>query len=259
MKITTYKTHLLSKQDCLYATLDKYVPKTFEKDILVITSKIISLMEGSYVLKEGSPSKAELIQHSADAYLPKESNFFLTLKNHLLIPAAGIDESNAEGIYIFLPKDSQKTAEEIWSYLCKRDNRKELGVIITDSHTTPLRRGVLGVSLGFCGFKALYSYIGKPDCFGDPLEVTYTNLVDSLAASAVLCMGEGNEQTPIAIIQNAPKIEFTQAPPDQKELDFFYVPMKEDLYGPLLEAVPWVINPLISAQTCLPKLRIEQE
>ncbi len=235
MQIKTYKTRLISSKDSLYELLDTYVPTLAEKEILVITSKIISLLEGSFIDKSKVSSKLDLIKSSADAYLNTPGLSTLTIKNHLLIPAAGIDESNGKDIYILYPKDAQKTAEEIWSYIRCRDQRKEIGVLITDSHTTPLRRGVVGAGLGWCGFKPLHNYIGKPDCFGIPLAVTQVNLIDSLSASAVLCMGEGDEKTPFAIISEAPKVEFENTPPQKKDVNFFYVPMEEDLYKPLFK------------------------
>ncbi|EPP28623.1 Gamma-glutamyl ligase family protein, partial [Chlamydia psittaci 84-8471/1] len=85
----------------------------------------------------------------------------------------------------------------------------------------------------------LYSYIGKPDCFGRPLRMTQINLLDALAVSAVLCMGEGNEHTPIALIEDAPKITFHSLPTLQSDLSALDINEKEDLYGPLLRSVAW--------------------
>jgi putative folate metabolism gamma-glutamate ligase len=242
MQIKTYKTHLISSEDSLYDLLDTYVPTPSEKEILVITSKIISLLEGSFIPKNEVSSKLDLIKSSADAYLDDSGISTLTIKNHLLIPAAGIDESNGKDIYILYPKDPQKSAEEIWNYLRKRDQRKEIGVLITDSHTTPLRRGVIGAGLGWCGFRPLYNYIGKPDCFGVPLAVTQVNLIDSLSASAVLCMGEGDEQTPFALITGAPKVEFENNPPQRDDVEFFYVKIENDLYSPLFKKNLWIFQ-----------------
>lgn len=240
MHIKTLSSPLIKAHDSLYSLLDMCVPLLQEQEIVVITSKIISLTEGSIVAKKDVSSKEHLIQKLADAYLPFHP-FSLTIKNHLLIPAAGIDESNAEDLYILYPEDPKSSAEKIWNYLRKRDQRKEIGVLITDSRTSPLRRGVTGVSLGWCGFKALHNYIGTPDCFGHPLRVTQTNVVDALAASAVLCMGEGNEQTPFAIISQAPKVQFTQEAPSQEELKAFYVSLQEDVYAGIFQK-PWIFN-----------------
>ena len=116
---------------------------------------------------------------------------------------------------------------------------KELGVIITDSHTTPMRRGVLGIGLCWYGFSPLHNYVGSPDCFGRPLQMTQSNLVDALAVAAVVCMGEGNEQTPLAVIEQAPKVVYHQHPTFQEEYFSLRIDETEDLYGPLLQAVLW--------------------
>ncbi len=240
MNIRTLRSPLVKAHDSLYTLLDTCVPTLQEQEILVITSKIISLTEGQVVTKETVPSKQHLIQEQSDAYLPLHS-FSLTIKNHLLIPAAGIDESNAENYYILYPQDVQKSSQKIWEYLRKRDQREEIGVLITDSRTSPLRCGVTGVSLAWCGFKSLHNYIGTPDCFGKPLAVTQTNVADSLAASAVFCMGEGNEQTPFAILSGAPKVQFTKSPPTSDELDAFYLSPSKDIYASLFQK-DWVFK-----------------
>ena len=164
------------------------------------------------------------------------------IKNNIIIPSAGIDESNGNGMYILYPENIQESATKIWNHIRRRNQLKEFGVLITDSHTTPMRRGVIGIALGWCGFKALYSYVGKPDCFDVPLSVTVVNVLDALAVSAVFCMGEGNEQTPFATITGAPKIDFQERPPTCEEVNELYIPMQEDLYAPLLNNGNWVFN-----------------
>lgn len=247
MQIKTIKTHRILPNESLFQILDTYVSLLQEQKILVITSKVVSLCEGQIAAKNANISKEELIRESSDAYLcvDNEKNPYgnqLTIKNKILIPSAGIDESNGNGWYILYPKDVQKSAEEVWKYLRKRDQIKDLGVVITDSHTTPMRRGVIGIGLAWCGFKPLYNYIGKPDCFGFPLRVTMTNILDALAASCVFCMGEGDEQTPLSIISEAPKIHFQDIPPTTEEINELAIPMDEDLYAPLLKNGSWIFK-----------------
>lgn len=248
MHIKTYRTHPVTTKDSLFPLIDAYVPQLKEQSIFIITSKIISLCEGSVVKKEEVESKKALVQKSADAYLDyEEESIFpysvpLTIKNNILIPFAGIDESNGNAMYILYPKNIQQSASSIWEYVRSRDKIQELGVLITDSHTTPMRRGVIGIGLGWCGFKPLYSYIGKPDCFGVPLQVTMRNNLDGLAAATVFCMGEGNEQTPFAVVTNAPKMEFQSEPPTDVEVRWLSIPMHEDLYAPLLKTSRWVFK-----------------
>ena len=124
----------------------------------------------------------------------------LTIKNNILIPNAGIDESNGAGYFILWPKDPYKSARQIHQYLKKRFKIKNIGIIITDSKTTPLRWGTTGTSLAHYGFLALNNYIGREDIFGRKLRFTRANIADGLAAAAVCAMGEGSEQTPLCLI-----------------------------------------------------------
>jgi F420-0:gamma-glutamyl ligase len=90
----------------------------------------------------------------------------------------------------------------------------------------------VGVALGYAGFKAIRNYIGEKDIFGRVLKMSRTDVGDSLAAAAVLCMGEGKEQQPLALITDAP-IEFTEKI-NKKEL---LINIKEDLYLPLFGSI----------------------
>ena len=65
------------------------------------------------------------------------------------------------------------------------------------------------------------------------------NIVDALATSAVLVMGEGAEQTPLAIIEDIPFVKFQEKNPSKKELKDFLINMDDDLYGSLLKSVKW--------------------
>ncbi|OJW49126.1 MAG: F420-dependent oxidoreductase [Alphaproteobacteria bacterium 41-28] len=243
MHIKPLKTHLIQVGESLNDILNAYVPPLEEGSILAITSKIISLCQGRVVDKEDVGDKYALIEQEADAYLSENErnayDIYLTITNGILIPSAGIDESNGNGVYILFPEDIQDTATLIWNTLRQRDKIDSLGIIITDSHTTPLRRGVTGISLGWCGFEPLYSYVGKPDIYGTNLRVTHINNLDALAASSVLLMGEGAEQTPLALITQAPRIKFLARPPSLEEINSVQIPLKEDLYAPLLEGVKW--------------------
>ena len=244
MLIKPVKTHKIrpGKDGDLRAILDRYLPSMQEGSVVAITSKIVAICEGRFA-KIGSADKDALIQQESEYYLPRKLNKYgvmLTIKQNILAPSAGIDESNAEGHYILWPKNPQKTANEIRAYLCKKYRLKKLGVIITDSRTLPLRWGTIGVCLAYSGFKPLNDYIGKKDLFGRELKVTQSNIADSLAVAAVLEIGEGDEQTPIAVLEDLPFVQFREANPSISELKMFNVEMrKDDMYAPVLQAVRW--------------------
>ena len=186
----------------------------------------------------------KLIAQEADLYLPRKyvpgAWCMQTIKNNVLIPSAGIDESNADGHYILWPRDPHGTAQQMWQWLRRTYRVNNLGVIISDSHTIPLRRGVLGISFAHHGFAPLKDYRGKPDIFGRQLKMTQTNIADGLAAAAVMLMGEGSECTPLAIVEGIPWIKFISRPVrNKKPFSSFEIKTKEDLYYPLIRSVPW--------------------
>ncbi|EPP38880.1 Gamma-glutamyl ligase family protein [Chlamydia avium] len=218
--------------------MEESLPKLKEKSIIVISSKIISLCEGA-VLDTHTIAKDTLVKHEADAYVYSMPGLYLTKKQGILIPSAGIDESNALGYYVLYPRDLLTSTNVVGEWLKKIYSVKDLGVIVVDSHTTPMRRGVLGLGLCWYGFSPLYSYLGKRDCFGRPLQMTAINLVDALSASAVLCMGEGDEHTPLAIIENAPKVSFHSFPTRQEDIAALGIDETEDIYGPILRSIAW--------------------
>ncbi len=242
MQIKTIKTEkILPLKHNIFSLLDKYLVKMPERSILAIASKIIAMCEGN-VIKKGAEQKDDIAKREADYYLPDKLNnygYMLTIKDNILTPVAGIDESNGNGDYILWPHDPQKSANDILDYLKKRFGRKEIGVIITDSKTTPLRWGTTGVAIAHSGFVPLRDYVGTPDIFGTKLRVTKSNIMDALAASAVLLMGEGSEQTPLALIDDLPFIVWQDRHPTNKELEDLKISIGDDLYAEILQSVEW--------------------
>lgn len=241
MKAQAYKTDKIKPNDNLFDILDKNLPALKENSILAVTSKIVSICENN-VIPVDKVDKTDLIYQEADKYLKKDESkygFVLTIKNNILIPTAGIDESNGQNNYILWPKDPYKSANEIRKYLKNKFGLKNFGVIITDSKTTPLRWGTTGVAIAYSGLKPLNDYIGKKDIFGKEMRVTKANIMDALAVTAVLVMGEGSEQTPLAIIEETPFVQFCDNNPSKKEIKSLTIDINDDLYGPILTSVDW--------------------
>lgn len=236
MIITPLKTERVGiSQFSLETFLDTNLHEFKESSILAITSKIISLCEGS--VAPLSEDKELLLQKYSDYYLPQEfrQHNSCTITHHAFIGSAGIDESNADGHYVFLPKDARASARFIQEYLTKRFNLTQVGVIITDSHSTPMRRGASGIAIAYAGFHGLKDYRGTPDLFGRKLQMEQANITDALASAAVLVMGEGNEQTPLAIITDLPDITFSALAPTQAETSEFFVPLSDDVFLPIFD------------------------
>jgi putative folate metabolism gamma-glutamate ligase len=245
MKVTPIKTEkILPHSISLFEVLDKYITDLNEKSVVAVTSKIVAICEGRVVKKISEEQKDELAKQEADYYLPKEVNrygsFIVTINRNLMVMSAGVDESNGNGYYILWPKDPQKSANEIREYLSKKFNVKEIGVVITDSKLSPLRWGVTGYSIAYSGFNALRNYIGAPDIFGRLLHAEKTNVADSLSTAGVFEMGEGNEQQPLAIIEDlGSTVEFQKRNPTEEELNSLKISISDDVFSSLLTTVKW--------------------
>ncbi|MFA6300873.1 MAG: coenzyme F420-0:L-glutamate ligase [Candidatus Paceibacterota bacterium] len=231
MQIKPIKTRIFHEGENLLEFVLKYTKKIPENSVLVVTSKIVALSEGRTVRYKNQEQKVRLIKKESD-FVIKTKHTWLTVKNGTVMASAGIDESNANGKLILLPKDSFGSAEVLRKKLKKIFRIKKLGILITDSRVFPLRAGVVGVALGYSGFKGIRNYIGKKDIFGRVLKMSRTDIADSLATAAVLCMGEGKEKRPLALITNAP-IEFIEKI-NRKELR---INPRDDLYLPLFGSI----------------------
>jgi len=232
---------LPGKQD-IYEVLDDSITKLGEESVVVITSKIIALCENRVEPVDGT-DKEELIRRESDYYLPatiSKYGYHFTIARNTLISVAGIDESNSGGdYYVLWPKDPQKSANEIRHYLKDKFCLKKLGVVITDSTSMPMRRGTLGIPIGYSGFSATNNYVGTPDLFGRDFTVSHGGIAIGLAAAGVLAMGEGTEQTPIAIVEDFPLVQFQDRDPSPEEISEFYISREEDLYEPFINKVGW--------------------
>lgn len=221
--------------------LDTALDDVPERSVVAISSKIVALCEGRVVPIEGN-DKEELIKRECEYFLPRDTNkygFPITITAGTFIGSAGIDESNANGQYVLLPKNPQRSANEVRAYLLKRFKLKEVGVIITDSTSIPLRFGTVGAAIAFSGLKPLHSYVGTPDLFGRTLRMERASVVASLAVTASFVMGEGNEQTPVAIFTDITSVDFVAHDPTPEDINAIRVDMNDDVYFGILKNAPW--------------------
>lgn len=245
MKVQAIKVRkFLPPKDNLWELLESSIKSLEENSVLAVTSKVVSISEGQCVSIKKIKDKDEFVIQQADKYIPRnlvpKSLVMHTIKNNLFIASAGVDESNGAGYYILWPKDPQKWAKRIWNFLKKKFKVKNLGVIITDSRLVPLRRGVVGVAISYFGFKPIRDYRGTKDIFGREFKMETSNIPDSLASAAVLEMGEGSEQKPLAIMTEIPYLEFIEKKFKPKTADdSFDIPEKEDMFYPFLSSVKW--------------------
>lgn len=239
MQVIAYRLRALkAPKDSLKEAILASSIRPKEGDIIAISSKVVSIGEGRCV-PTGSIGKEELVKSEADWHLkPKTSKWrrIFTIARGALVGSSGIDESNGSGHYVLFPEDPFKSARELRVWLRRTYDIQKLAVIITDSTSLPLRRGAVGFALSWDGIDPLRDYRGTKDLFGRAIEIEMANLIDSLAAAAVFEMGEGSEQTPIAVIRGAKGVVFKNR---SKEKDQLIVDPEDDLFAPILWRGGW--------------------
>lgn len=232
MQVRPIKTRVFKENEDLVAFIREHVKRLPERSVLVVTSKIVALAEGRTHERSDVRTKERLIRAESDFALPTKW-VWLTLKDGIMVASAGIDESNADGKFILLPKDSYRAASRLRTELMKVYKVKELAVIVPDSRTVPMRAGATGMAIGYAGMKGLRDYRGKKDIFGRTFKFERVGVADGLATAAMIAMGDGNEQQPLCVIEDAP-VEFAGSV-RRSELR---IEPADDIYLPFLHKIP---------------------
>lgn len=229
MIVRPIKTRIFKEGEDLAAFILEHLKRVPERSVLAVTSKIVALAEGRTAPRGGKRRKEKIIKEESE-WAFRAKHVWLTMKDGMLMANAGVDESNARGALVLLPKDSYKAAASLRRRLQKELKVKKFGILITDSRTLPLRVGVIGIALGYAGFRGVKDYRGAPDLFGRRFRFSRGNTADGLAAAAVLAMGEGRERTPLALVADA-GIKFSNAAPGKEII----IPGADDMYRPILK------------------------
>ena len=248
MIATSIKTRpLLPPQDNLLEVINESITKLDEGDVVAVSSKVVAIWQGRCVpipknYEDHKKLKDKLIRGEADYYVEKDEHFqysrIFTIYEGIFGSSAGIDESNGDGYFIFLPKDSPEVARTINAFLRKKFGLKNIGVVIVDSRTTVMRNGVVGIALGHAGFNALYDYRGRKDIFGRELHFERLHVADCIATTATLIMGEGDECAPLAVLSDIPHIDFNEREDDDSML-LPCVPREDDVFAQFLHSAKW--------------------
>jgi len=172
------------------------------RDLVIVTSKVVSKSEGQVVDFDGTEEhKASLIEVESARVLRRRGPLRITETHHGFINAnAGIDLSNTdEGTAVLLPKDPDRSARRFRAELQRRRD-VEVAVIITDTFGRAWRVGVTDVAIGSAGVKPVLDLRGTTDATGRVLEVTEVAIADEIASAANLVLGKA-EATPFAIVR----------------------------------------------------------
>lgn len=217
-----------------------------EQSVIAISSKVVAIGEGRCVsIPDGEDPiafKDALVARESELFIPRDRSApngrAFTITDGTLISSAGIDRSNGNGYLILWPEDPMSAAASLRTFLMEHFQVAVLGVLITDSAGAPLRNGVRGITIGYAGFHAQCDYRGTPDIFGRLLAAERLNVADSLAATAVLAMGEGKECTPFVCMTDIPHITFTSTESDDPYLTL-KVSREHDVFATFFDHAPW--------------------
>ena len=175
-------------------------------DIVVVTSKVVSKVEGRLMAVPTDPEERDRIrrrlvfEESVRIIARKERT--LITENHLGIvqAASGVDASNvATNEIALLPADPDASAHALrWGL---RDRLGvEVAVVVTDTMGRAWRVGQTDVAIGSSGLKVLHSYRGQIDRQGNELAVTEIAVADEVAAAADLVKGKLGAM-PVAVVR----------------------------------------------------------
>ncbi|AZI58511.1 coenzyme F420-0:L-glutamate ligase [Nakamurella antarctica] len=191
--------------DDLAAAILGAAPWLLDDDVLVVTSKVVSKVEGRLVSAPSDPAERDALRRrlidDETVRLVASINQTRIVENKLglIAAAAGIDASNVHSDEIaLLPEDPDLSATTLVQYFADRGLR--VGVVITDTQGRAWRNGVLDVAIGAAGVQVLQDHRGGVDEFGNELVVTQVATGDEMASAADLVKGKLSA-VPVAVIR----------------------------------------------------------
>lgn len=167
-------------------------------DILAVTSKIVSKVEGRIV--PAAEREAAIDAETVRVVATRGATRIVQNSWGQVMAAAGVDSSNtADGTVLLLPADPDRSARDVCAALRERFGIR-LGVVITDTFGRPWREGQTDVAIGAAGVRVLDDLRGSVDAQGRELHVTQPAIGDEIAAAADLVKGKANG-TPVAVLR----------------------------------------------------------
>ncbi|MBB3086119.1 coenzyme F420-0:L-glutamate ligase [Geodermatophilus sabuli] len=191
--------------DDLAAAIAGAAPWLADGDVVVVTSKVVSKVEGRLVHVEPGTDREAARQRAIDAetvrvVARRGPLKIVETRQGWVVAAAGIDASNVPGdALVLLPADADASARGL------RARLRELlgvtvGVVVSDTFGRTWREGLTDVAVGSAGVPALIDHRGDVDVHGNRLETTQVALVDELAAAADLVKGKLGG-LPVAVVR----------------------------------------------------------
>ncbi len=182
--------------DDLTAALAAAAPWLADGDVIAVTSKVFSKVEGRLVPVPTDPparetARRKLVASEARRLVARRGNVVIT-QNEMGVVAAGsgVDTSNVDdGEIALLPSDPDASAARLRTGLAAALG-VDVAVVITDTLGRPWRLGQTDAAIGAAGLRVLHCYEGSRDRHGNQLSVTQVAIADEVAAAADLVKGK---------------------------------------------------------------------
>jgi coenzyme F420-0:L-glutamate ligase/coenzyme F420-1:gamma-L-glutamate ligase len=171
-------------------------PDLQDRDIVVVTSKVVSKAEGRVIRAEGGPAAREAARQQAIddetvRVVARRDLFRIVETRHgLVLAAAGVDASNtAPDTLVLLPLDPDASARRLRDRIAQLAGVR-VAVIVTDTMGRTWRNGLTDQAIGAAGIAAIRDYRGQTDAHGNDLAVTEVAVADQVAGAAELVKGK---------------------------------------------------------------------
>ena len=215
--------------DDLAGALAAAAPWLADGDVVVVTSKVFSKIEGRLVHAPTDPEerdrlRRELVDAETERVVARRGRTLIVAgKLGIVQAAAGVDGSNvAADELALLPADPDASAARLRADLRARCG-VDVGVVVTDTMGRSWRIGQTDVAIGAAGVAVVHRYGGMVDGQGNELLVTEVAVADEIAGAADLVKGKLGG-LPVAVVRGLRRIDDGSAARDLVR------PLDEDLF-----------------------------
>lgn len=192
--------------DDLAAAVVDATPWLENGDVVVVTSKVFSKVEGRIVSSPTDPEERDaarrlLVDQEAVRVVARKGRTLITENKLGIVQAAsGIDGSNVDGAELaLLPVDPDASAAGLRARILESTG-KSVAVVVTDTMGRAWRNGQTDAAIGSSGIPVLHGYLGAQDSQGNDLIVTEIAIADEIAAAGDLVKGKLGG-VPVAVVR----------------------------------------------------------
>jgi coenzyme F420-0:L-glutamate ligase/coenzyme F420-1:gamma-L-glutamate ligase len=215
--------------DDLAGAIAAAAPWLADGDVVVVTSKVVSKVEGRLVPAPADPEardalRRELVDAETERVLARRGRTLIVAgKLGIVQAAAGVDGSNVRRDELaLLPADPDASAARLRADL-HRLLGVDVAVLLTDTMGRSWRVGQTDVAIGSAGLTVLHRYAGAVDAEGNELLVTEVATADELAGAADLVKGKLGG-LPVAVVRGLRPVDDSSTARDLVR------PLEEDLF-----------------------------